>query len=246
MHRATWALLRSTQGNGLAVSCTTGQHAMLTRQPQPVGADLRVRPGQAGSRVLDAGCGPGWDLAALPEDLFGVGLDRVLAGPGSRPLVQGDAERLPFAAAAFGLVLALDLLEQEELRPDLALREAYRVLRPGGWLLVRVPAQPWLYGPHDRTFGGARRYLRQKLGVMIEDAGFCIARLTYANSLLFPAEVIGRLLQRAGIIGGDDLRPVPGPVNRCLAWALALEAHWLVTHDLPFGLSLLCLAERPN
>ena len=246
MHRATWALLRSTQGNGLAVSCTTGQHAMLTRQPQPVGADLHVRPGQAGSRVLDAGCGPGWDLAALPEDLFGVGLDRVLAGPGSRPLVQGDAERLPFAAAAFGLVLALDLLEQEELRPDLALGEAYRVLRPGGWLLVRVPAQPWLYGPHDRTFGGARRYLRQKLGVMVEDAGFCIARLTYANSLLFPAEVIGRLLQRGGIIGGDDLRPVPGPVNRCLAWALAIEAHWLVTHDLPFGLSLLCLAERPN
>ena len=256
MHRITWALLRTAQPKDLSSPCPMEQQAMPARQPQPshpsgvqgqsVGAmPLGRPPGQAGSRVLDVGCGPGWDLAALPEGLFGVGLDRVMTWLGCPPLVQGDAERLPFAAGAFDLVLALDLLEQEDLSPDQALREACRVLRPGGSLLVRVPAQPWLYGPHDRTFGGARRYRRQELGAMVEDAGFRISRLTYANSLLFPAEAISRLLQRAGIISGDDLCPVPGPVNRCLTWALALEAHWLVTHDLPFGLSLLCLAERP-
>jgi len=246
MHRVTWALLATAQGSDLSIPRAMERQAMLARQPRPAHAiPGGWLPGQARGRVLDVGCGPGWDLAALPEGLFGVGLDRVMTWLGCPPLVQGDAKRLPFAAGAFDLVLALDLLEQEGLSPDQALREACRVLRPGGSLLVRVPAQPWLYGPHDRTFGGARRYRRQELGAMVEDAGFRISRLTYANSLLFPAEAISRLLQRAGIISGDDLCPVPGPVNRCLTWALALEAHWLVTHDLPFGLSLLCLAERP-
>jgi SAM-dependent methyltransferase len=259
IHRVTWALLATMPRDCLSVTGamaapplrsarTTPGHTLPYQFENVLGS---LREG-TGPRVLDAGCGPGWDLAALPVGFFGVGLDRTVIAPGSQavegrltPLVRGDAEQLPFGGHAFDLVLALDLLEQTNLRPDRVLDEAYRALRPGGWLLARVPAQPWLYGPHDRAFGGARRYRKQKLGAIIEAAGFSISRLTYANTLLFPAEAIGRLMQRAGIIGGDDLRPVPEFVNRCLASILTLEAHWLMTHDLPFGLSLLCLAKRP-
>lgn len=210
-------------------------------------------------RVLDDGCGPGWTLAELPAGAWGAGIDRqtvpaavrlselgeVRPRPGRLCLAAAEAERLPFGDASFAIVLALDLLEQGQVDPARALAEARRVLAPGGRFLARVPAHPWLFGPHDTYWGGTRRYRRQEFAGLIEGAGFSICRLTYANSLLFPFQVGGRWLERAGLLGGADLLPLPGPLNRLLAGVLATEAHWLRRHNLPLGLSLLCLAERP-
>jgi SAM-dependent methyltransferase len=99
--------------------------------------------------------------------------------------VKAEAGRLPFPAAAFDLALALDLLEQRGVAPAQTLVEIRRVLRPGGRLLVRVPAHPWLLGPHDAFCGGARRYRRAELVALIVGADFTILRLTYANGLPF-------------------------------------------------------------
>ncbi len=155
-----------------------------------------------------------------------------------------DASRLPLRAGTFDLVLTLDLLEQRTVNAAEVLAEVWRVLRPGGRLLVRVPAHPWLRGPHDAFWGGAHRYRRAELARLIEGSGLVIVRLTYTNSLLFPLASASRLLARIGLQGGDDLLPVSPFLNRLLFGVLALEACWLRKFDLPEGLSLACLAER--
>lgn len=197
-------------------------------------------------RVLDVGCGPGWDLDGLPEGASGIGLDREAAHVFYRPLVLAEAGCLPFADRTFDRVLALDLLDQRDVQPPETLAEIGRVLRPGGLLILRVPAHRWLQGPHDEAWGGARRFDGKQLAGLVGTAGLVPQRLTYANSLLFPVAVISRLLARAGLGDGYDLHPLPDPLNRAMCSVLYAEARWLRHRDLPFGLSLLCTAVRPE
>jgi SAM-dependent methyltransferase len=208
--------------------------------------------GDARGRLLDVGCGPGWDLAELPPGVWGVGVDRAAhfvhrpmaqaALTRRAPLMQANAGMLPFRAGSFDLVLALDLLEQQGVDPEAVLWEVRRVLRCGGCLLVRVPAHPWLFGPHDRDWGGARRYRRAELTALIRGVGFNIRRLTYANGFIFPLAVVVRLGARAGLLR-DDLLWLAEPFGGFLLSVLGLEARWLRKRDLPTGLSLMCLAE---
>jgi SAM-dependent methyltransferase len=199
--------------------------------------------GEVHGRLLDVGCGPGWMLAELPPGAWGVGIDQIRAAPHTA-LAVADACRMPFAAETFNLALALDLLEQRGVAPPVVLAELRRVLAAGGRLLIRVPAFPRLFGPHDRFWGGSCRYRKPELARLVSDAGFTVRRLTYANSLLFPAQAVVRILARLGLVGGDDLRPLPPSLNCLLLGMLSLEARWLRQHNLPMGLSLVCLAER--
>lgn len=202
--------------------------------------------GPAQGWVLDIGCGPGWDLAELPLEARGVGLDRSAAHVFYRPFVVGEAERLPFASERFDRVYALDLLDQREVQPAVALREMRRVLHTGGLAIIRVPAYSWLRGPHDEFWGGERRFNQPQLDVLLRSAGLQPQRMTYANTLPFPLAAISRLLARAGLGDGDDVRPLPAPVNRALRGVLELEARWLTRRDLPLGLSVLCVAMRTD
>jgi SAM-dependent methyltransferase len=203
--------------------------------------------GDARGQLLDVGCGPGWELAQQPAGVWGVGLDqhrprRAQALTPAHPFVQADAGMLPFRTGAFDLVLALDLLEQQGLNPEEVMWEIRRVLKSGGRLLARVPAHPWLYGPHDRDYGGARRYRRAELKALIQGAGFDICRLTYTNSFIFPFAALVRLGGRAGLLK-DDLLWLQKPFSGVLLGVLGSEAQWLRKRHLPMGLSLACLAE---
>jgi SAM-dependent methyltransferase len=205
----------------------------------------RAVSGEVQGRVLDIGCGPGLDLAELPCGECGIGVDLV-AGP-VRParFALARGERLPFPSAHFDIVLVLDVLEQRSVQPAALLVEARRVLRPGGRLLARVPAHPALYGPHDVFWGGARRYTRDELVQQVTSAGLDLCRVTYANGLLFPFAGSLRWLARRTGAGADDMLQVPSPMERILLGLFKMEAWWLRRWNLPFGLSLICLAEAP-
>ena len=206
--------------------------------------------------VLDLGCGGGMfvrDLAATRPQALVVGLDLSATAltyaqtrSGGERLLQGDGGILPLADKSIGLVTALDSFDQVSLDLDRALAEVRRVLRPGGVLLARVSAHPWLAGPHDLAFNTGRRWRLHDLAHHFQAAGLQVERTTYANSLLSPLIVAARLLQRWGDLSPKHLAEENALSNALLRRALVVEAAWLEQHRFPFGISAYLIARRPK
>jgi SAM-dependent methyltransferase len=214
------------------------------------------RPSSLPLRILDAGCGTGALLDRLQSwpgvELYGLDYSgQALAYTrqrGHHHLIQGDLTRLPFPDGTFDVVTALDVVEH--IREDEgALREVNRILRPGGVLLVSVPAYRFLWGPHDTALQHFRRYTRREMATLMRRAGFRVSKLTYLLALLFPAFVAQRLLAR--------LHPAPDHpkaqlvrvnqlVNRFLIRLQALELAIARHLSLPFGATVFCVAQKPG
>lgn len=220
--------------------------------------DALLRPrlnGRAGRLdILDAGCGTGGNSQHLQRYGRVTGLDAVDAAldfarrrPGLT-LVRGSVDRLPFRDGAFDLVLSNDVLCHLFVQDDVrAVREFARVLRPGGVLYLQLPAFDRLRSHHDAAVFTRHRYTAGEVRRMLQAAGLRVRRVTYANALLFPAAAAWRILHKAAARGGErsDVRPVPGPLNAGLRAALSGEAALLSRWDLPFGLSVIGLAQKP-
>src|SRR5262245_53838240 len=109
--------------------------------------------------ILDIGCGTGGNLATLASRGQAMGIDRSAAaiqlahGRQLPRLLQASALALPYPANRFSLVTAFDVLYHRWITDDhLALAEIYRVIRPGGWLLITDSAMPMLWSTHDELF----------------------------------------------------------------------------------------------
>ena len=199
--------------------------------------------------VLDAGCGGGATMESLRRygHVRGMELSEEAVAYNreqGREVLQGVIEEMPFADGAFDLALALDVIEH--VPDDLAaLRELYRVLRPGGSLLVTVPALEMLWSAHDEANGHYRRYTPDGLRGRLESAGFEVVTDTYFNTLLFSAVFIARSLGRFRRKStASDLGEVPRPLNAFLETTFSLEARLVGRVRLPVGVSALCLARR--
>jgi hypothetical protein len=123
------------------------------------------------------------------------------------------------------------------------------VLRPGGSLVVSVPAYPWLWSWHDDYHHHRRRYLRDGLAAVLSAAGFTVESVGYFNSRLFPLALADRMLLRFRTPDPAATQDVPPPaINRFLERVFRSEAPRLLrTGDRGYawGLSLLAVAERP-
>lgn len=214
-----------------------------------------VYRGRRDLRILDAGCGTGGnarflrrygqvvgiDLAAEALELGGERLPGVLA--------RGSVLAIPFADASFDLATSFDVLYHRAV-PDesQALRETRRVLRPGGRLLIRLPAYEFLRSKHDRAVHTRRRYTAGQARALLGANGFAVERCSYVNSLLFPLPLAQRLIERAlpALERAESDLTLPSPLlNEALRWPLVAEAAWLAHgRSFPAGLSIMCLACR--
>jgi SAM-dependent methyltransferase len=209
--------------------------------------DLRL---PARARILDAGCGSGRNMVEFARhgSVTGVELSAtsaVLARErGAGEVIEGSVLEMPFEPDSFELAASLDVIEH--LEDDLAaLRELRRVVAPGGTLLITVPAYQWLWSGHDEINHHHRRYTRRSLQRVGEQAGWQQVRTTYFNSLLLPAAILLRVLDRFSRKTTEsslDLWVPPAPVNWLLERPLALEAA-MIGHGgrIPAGLSLLAV-----
>jgi SAM-dependent methyltransferase len=203
------------------------------------------------AQILDAGCGTGGGLQWLSAFGAATGIDWHpfavrYASSKSRRVARASVQAIPFPDGFFDLVTSFEVLYHLAVTDDTAaLREFARVLRPGGQLLVRVPAHDWLRGAHDRHVHTRHRYARGELRQKIESAGLALQRLTFVGLMLFPLAALKRLIQPEADSQTDVTLPVPA-VNRTLTAALAAEGLWLRRFNLPIGLSLLALARKPS
>lgn len=215
-----------------------------------------IQPGRPNFSLLDAGCGSGGMLAVLrqkfPEaELTGIdesehAIELCRDRHTGARLVCASVLDLPFPAEAFDVVLSLDVWTNAGVDDALAAHEAYRVLRPGGQLILNLAAFEFLKGAHDEAVNAVRRYTRSQVRALLEGANFLLERLTYWNATLVPPIALLRLVSRRfpREEARSDFRPLPSFVNAALNRLAALELSASRHLSLPFGTSVFAIARK--
>jgi SAM-dependent methyltransferase len=202
-------------------------------------------------RILDAGCGTGGLLARLPQTQGAVrfGLEyhppaaaRAAAKSGA-PVAAGSICALPFADASFDAVVSADVLCHAGVDPQVALAELARVLRPGGRLVLNMPAYGWLMSAHDRRVHNTRRVDRGTLQDWLRTAGYGAARVFYWNSLLLPLMVVQRKLLARGE-AASDVAAFPPWLDATFLGITEIERRLKLR--LPAGGSVIAIAHTPQ
>jgi SAM-dependent methyltransferase len=216
---------------------------------------LHVRLGDAltgvHGRILDAGCGTGGFLAVLKThrpDLIRIGIEwdatattRAHIKSGT-PIARGSVNTLPFANDSFDAAVSADVLCHAAVDPGAALAEFRRVLRPGGRLVLNMPAYQWMLSAHDRRVHNVRRLTAPATAAILRQAGFNNVRARYWNGLLLPLMVMQRkILARGDAV--SDVAPFPPWIDATLHGLTKLERR--LPFPLPAGGSVLAIAEKP-
>lgn len=213
-------------------------------------ADFLARVGNvhAGARILEIGCGTGHNLPMLAR--FGR-VDAIEIDPAARAIASSRLGRAVGTAplpvlfgverAAYDLIAVLDVVEHIE--DDVGALAAMRgCLKPGGKILITVPAHRWMWSAHDVVNHHHRRYSKATLTRAIRAAGLEPAKLGYFNSLLFPLAAAARLAGRWTGRDDSDDSPPPKPVNALFEGIFRFERHLVGRVPMPPGVSILTLA----
>jgi SAM-dependent methyltransferase len=207
--------------------------------------DQLRQEGKSEPRILDIGCGTGGNLETLSGfgraegvDISTEALDFCRAR-GLNNVRQGAAETLPYESESFDLVTGLDVVEH--LDDDVAgLREMRRVLRPGGRMLLFVPAFMFLWGVQDDVSHHRRRYTLSELKEKLQQAGMSDANISFFGPIL-----LGRLFMRvSGLRPASENNINIGAFNGLFGRVLGAESWWLKRMRFPFGVSIICVAKR--
>jgi SAM-dependent methyltransferase len=205
--------------------------------------------------VADVGCGTGGTYAAIRDRFPGVryvGIDiepRALEHCRARDLravVRGSADQLPLRSASVDALICLDVLYYSSIDRDSALRQFFAALKPGGVLLLNLPAFEALKGRHDLAVGIERRFRLREVRTLCEEAGFDSLRTTYWNAALFLPLMIWRRLSRgaAGKQIVSDTAWSPWWLNGILSTLILAEVSLTRWVRYPAGSSVLAVARK--
>lgn len=201
--------------------------------------------------LCDIGCGTGATMQQmLPFGrVMGIDLSPIALGCCRRRdltgLLKAKAECLPLQSSSIDVIVATDILEH--LEDDIAaLREFYRVMKPGGFAVITVPAYGQLWSEHDLALMHFRRYTAGQLAERCARAGFAVTRTSYLLWLLFPIAVITRLMRRKDANTPQAHIPrLPRWLNGLLMLIQRFEMWLLQRMNLPWGVSIAAIIHKP-
>jgi SAM-dependent methyltransferase len=207
----------------------------------------RAQP-PAGARLLEIGCGTGHNLQMLAQ--FGS-VDALEVDETARALAEKRLGKPVFSAplpdlnglpdGEYDLVAAFDVVEHIE-DDRASLQGIVRLLKPGGKLVLTVPAHQWMWSAHDVVNHHQRRYSKSGLKRLVDDSPLRRETIGYLNSLLFPVAVAERLFSKMRGKDDADLSLPPKLLNQVLERVFAAERALIGRFPLPPGLSLFAIA----
>ena len=204
-------------------------------------------------KILDAGCGTG--LLAKQLQAFG----EITAVDFSSEAIKFAKKRgikatqasildLPFRKNNFDVLVSVDVITHKSIKNDLTcLNEFYRVLKPGGILILRVSANNWLNMIHDKHVHMNHRYNRGELFDKLNKSNFNVLKLSFVNSILLPALIFRFLIEKITKPKGSKsaINTVNGRVNNLLTKILKYEYKLIMRYNIPFGIGLVAVARKP-
>jgi len=223
----------------------------VARRAILAGVIERVFDGRRDLSILEAGCGTGGNLEMLAR--FGTVRafepdDDARAVAQARGIGTIDAGTLPgglpFDGTGFDMIAAFDVLEHVDA-DTASLTALGGRLKPNGRIVLTVPAFPWMWSEHDVRHHHFRRYTRRTLSDTISAAGLTLHKITYFNTVLFPAIAGVRATKSLLRLkdARDDSMP-PAPLNALLCTLFSAEKPLVASGSLPVGVSLLAVAGR--
>lgn len=205
------------------------------------------------NKILDYGCGSGFLAGQLQGggyDVYGVDISEEAVGLGTsmgvRNLSRQSEVRVNFPGNSFDVVVAMDVVEHIE-NDRLAAKEFERLLRPGGYLMITVPAYQWMWGVQDEVAHHFRRYnMESLLSLFRGEPGLAVIKKTYFNTFLFVPIAAVRLASRLFKIKNreSDFDINGSFLNRILYRIFNLEAEFLKYVSFPFGVSILLVLKK--
>jgi SAM-dependent methyltransferase len=209
--------------------------------------------------IMEIGCSSGFLIRELAKCFPGIsviGADVVkeplyrLANslPGI-PLLRFDLLQCPLPQSSVDILIMLNVLEHIE-DDILALKKAFQLLKPGGKLIIEVPAGPNLYDAYDAQLHHFRRYSAGELKNKLKIAGFDVLRQSHLGAILFPAFAAVKCLNRLFPKRDPDSVVRDGAIksgsNPLVDWAMRFESAYLSKWPLPAGIRVLATATKPT
>ncbi len=212
---------------------------------------------RSNARIADIGCGTGGMYGLLRRYGSVIGIEptvwgRVYAKKRGMKVIAATAQHTRQPKASLDLVCFFDVLYHRGIPDDtIALAEAYRILKPKGWIVITDCAFPFLHSLHDVAVYGARRYTAQALQQKLEACGFTVTRTTYMYFFLFPLFVVRRMGMKLwsymfpSLPNRSDVGSVMPWVNHIGIAICSAEAMLLQWMSFPWGSSVLVVARKP-
>lgn len=211
-------------------------------------------PKKRNNIILDAGCGTGLLMKKMQTfgEVFGVDISNTALEFAQKRnlknLKLSSVTKLPFKKERFNAVLSIDVLYHQRVKSDeKAIREFYKVLKPKGILILKLPAFNWLRGKHDTIVQTKKRYTKNEVEQMLKKGGFIIKKISYTNMLIFPIALLKRffldkLFSNSTV---SDVKPPANFINKTLINVILLENKILNYINFPFGISVIAVAQKP-
>ncbi len=208
--------------------------------------------GRKNLKILDVGCGSGGTSTAFLQFGQVTGTDfsslalKFAKNRGLTNVVKSSVTSIPFSSEKFDIITVLDVIEHVK-EDNLVLNEIWRMLKPNGIVVVTVPAFQFLWSEHDVASMHVRRYNNSSIVKVINESKFKIIKISYFVTFLFPFIAMYRLLIKRKIKEKKaecDFIEFPKLINSFFEKIMRVENKLLKKINFPFGLSIVCLAQK--